>query len=159
MGNPALTDRVSVDVEHVHRGLVHLSLDLGRQGSVVERPAGGSVAVPVTCPECGADLVAEVFSVDGTRRLRRTARWLILAVVAGMVGVLLLFGLVAVGLDTAFLAILLVLVFVGLVVGALVLVMESRTPGVYGPWPRRLMSRPRLLRRGGRDHTLQVRSR
>jgi hypothetical protein len=77
----------------------------------------------MTCPECGADLVAEVFSIDGTRRLRCTARWLTLAVVAGMAGVVLLFGPVAVGSDTAFLAL--------------------PAPG----------------RRGGREHTLDVRSR
>lgn len=158
MGNTVLTEQVAVDVEHVERRAVHMRLYIGGAGTVVERPAGGSVTVPVTCPECGADLVAEVFSVDATHRLRRRARWLVLAVVAGMVGVLLLFGLVAVGQDTAFLALLLVLAFAGLVVAALVLVMESRTPGVYGPWPPHVMSRPRPLRRSGRDHTLDVRS-
>ena len=115
--------------------------------------------MPVTCRECGADLVAEVYSIDGTRRLRRRMRWWVLAAVAGMVGVLLLFGLVAVDQDSAFLAVILVVVFVGLVLTAIMLTVAGFTQGVYGPWPRHVMARPRGRRRGPSGHTLEVRSR
>lgn len=153
MGNSTLTDRVAVDVEHVEGNAVYLRL-LGVSDTIVERPAGGSIAVPVTCPKCGADLVAEVFSLDGTRRLRRRARWLLLAPFAGMAGVLLLFGLVAVEQDTAFLAVLLVIVFVSLVLTTIVMAMGCFTLGVDGPRPRH----PMAGRRVPDHHRLDVRS-
>lgn len=151
-----LTGSVRVDLQHVEENLLYTSTyqRMGGAGQVVRRPDGGAAQVPVTCPVCGTELIAEVCSLPETRR-RRKRSWILAGVsLAAMIGTLLLVLFVTIGMDTASPSLCTALFAALFLVAAIVSVVRAFDDGVSGGWPRGDMSRAKLFRRVPRGHRL-----